>query len=54
MKEPEIYKVTAKEHDKLIAEYTFESAKAALVFHKEMMEKGYTVQVERSQLLVEG
>ena len=54
MKEPETYKVTAKEHTKVIAEYSFSSAKEALMFHKEMIELGYTVKVERSQLLVEG
>ena len=50
----EFYKVTAKEQQELIAEYTFDSVKAALMFHKEMMELGYTVKLERSNLLTEG
>jgi len=41
------FKVTALDNSKLVAEYIFDSLKAALSFHHGMVAKGYVVNIER-------
>tara|TARA_B100000927_G_scaffold24131_1_gene18181 strand:+ start:72 stop:227 length:156 start_codon:yes stop_codon:yes gene_type:complete len=42
-----VYKVVATKDSKTVADYIFEKMKEAIIFQKQMVEKGYTVEFNR-------